>query len=55
LFQQKDAVGNFSSEFYWSSTQNSATNAWVKSFGNTGNRGAGMKSTTFKMRVIRAF
>jgi len=55
LFQQKDAVGNFSSEFYWSSTQNSATHAWVKSFGSTGNRGAGTKTTTYKMRVIRAF
>ena len=55
LFQEKDAVGNFTNEFYCSSTQNNATNAWVKSFGVTGNLGAGTKTTTFKMRAIRAF
>jgi len=55
LFQQKDAVGGFLSEFYWSSTQNSADDAWVKSFGNTGNHGSTSKSITYRVRVIRAF
>jgi len=54
LFQQKDAVGSFTVEFYWSSTQSTSTNAWVQSF-NTGTQGSTSKSITYKMRAIRAF
>ncbi|MBN1462901.1 MAG: DUF1566 domain-containing protein, partial [Paludibacteraceae bacterium] len=55
LYLQKTVVGGFTSNFYWSSTESSDTNANAQTFG-TGTQMTFAKSTsTFYVRAIRAF
>lgn len=49
---QKDIIGNFQSEYYWSSTEYDADRAWVHSFGVSGGAGGTQyKSTHFPYRI----
>ena len=54
LYLQKVAVGGFASAFYWSSTEDDNSYAWVQTF-VTGNQINGSKSTTYYVRAVRAF
>ena len=57
LFLQKDAVGGFTTNFYWSSTEQIAPGhyyAWGKDFNGSGIIGAN-KFLTYNVRAIRAF
>ncbi len=54
MFLQKATIGNFTSNFYWSSTGNNFSNAWFQSF-FIGSQGSGNKSNTFYVRAVRAF
>ncbi len=57
LFLQKDAVGGFTTNFYWSSTEQIAPGhyyAWGKDFNGSGMTGAN-KFLTYNVRAIRAF
>jgi hypothetical protein len=54
LYLQKDAVGNFTNAFYWSSTENSSDRAWSQDF-NDGSQYNHYKYQTFPVRPIRAF
>jgi hypothetical protein len=47
-------VGGFANEWYWSSTQMSATTARVVLFDN-GNQGGELKINTARVRAVRAF
>ena len=48
-------VGNFSSSFYWSSTEVDIVVAWFQSFSN-GNQSAGLgKANAYYVRAVRAF
>lgn len=54
LFMQKDLVGNFISDYYWSSTEFSSISAWCQDF-STGVVSNVIKSFPFGVRAIRAF
>ncbi len=54
LYQAKSAVGGFASDVYWSSTENSALNAWYQGFDN-GYQYDFIKSFEWRVRPVRAF
>ena len=47
-------VGNFSSSFYWSSTEIDTNNAWVQHL-VIGDQGTNIKYSTYNVRAVRAF
>lgn len=54
LYEQKAVVGNFTSAFYWSSSENSNERAWCQDF-DDGSQYNHYKYQTFPVRPIRAF
>ena len=54
LVLQKDVVGNFADDTYWSSTESSAANAWCQSFLNAAQTPF-EKTALFRVRCVRAF
>ena len=54
LYFQRELVGNFTNEIYWSSTEYSNFYAWIQSFGN-GGQSTRTKNTFLRVRPIRAF
>ena len=54
LWEQKNVVGGFAKDYYWSSTEIDHANAWDQAFGN-GLQYSGYKPTTFPARAVRAF
>ena len=54
LYIQRAKVGGFSTDYYWSSSESSATSAWVQNF-ITGLQNTRPKSTTNYVRPVRAF
>ncbi|MFZ2448981.1 MAG: DNRLRE domain-containing protein [Methylovulum miyakonense] len=54
LFVNRTAIGGFSSELYWSSSEYNDNNAWVQYFGS-GDKFGGLKNTGFHVRAVRAF
>jgi hypothetical protein len=54
LFTRKDYVGDFTSEYYWSSTEFSSISAWCQNF-STGSQYNLSKSIPYGVRAIRAF
>ena len=56
LWLSKDAIGGFSNDYYWSSTEFDSNNAWLQSFFN-GGQFDGAKNTPFpySVRAIRSF
>ncbi len=50
----ESAVGGFSDNNYWSSTENSANNAWKQNF-NNGNQNNNNKSVGWCVRAVRGF
>ncbi len=54
LYEQKDSVGGFASDFYWSSSENSAGNAWGQNF-YYGNQTNYTKNSAIHVRAVRAF
>jgi hypothetical protein len=54
LYQQKDAVGGFAVNYYWSSTEYNSLQACFQYFYN-GAQLFNVKSTTYYVRAIRAF
>ena len=53
LYLNKVAIGGFADKFYWSSSELNALTAWGQSFNSGG--GYGSKSSTFRVRAVRAF
>jgi len=47
-------VGGFSTDNYWSSSENDANNAWNQNF-NNGNQNNNNKNNTNYVRPVRAF
>jgi hypothetical protein len=47
-------IGNFSRNYYWSSTENNSINAWLQYF-NNGIQYFGNKGSTNFVRAVRAF
>lgn len=54
LYQQKDVVGNFADNYYWSSTESGSGSAWSQHFFN-GYWHASNKSDLDRVRAVRAF
>ena len=54
LFFQKDNVGNFANNYYWSSTEFSSLSAWCQNLSN-GIQNNQDKSLPYVVRAIRAF
>lgn len=53
LYTNKVAIGGFG-DFYWSSTEVDANNAWFQDFTN-GAQGAAIKASTIRVRCVRSF
>jgi hypothetical protein len=54
LWLNKVAIGGFSDYYYWSSSEGSAYLAWVQNF-SSGSQASGSKSSTARVRAVRAF
>lgn len=54
MYLQRNLIGNFTSDMYWSSTEADVNKAWAQSFSN-GTMSSDPKSTIRRVRAIRAF
>ena len=54
LYQQCALVGGFANNYYWSSSEYNADNAWEQSFLN-GNQGNASKNNNYYVRCVRSF
>jgi hypothetical protein len=54
LYANKNALGGFTANAYWSSSESDANQAWCQFF-NNGNQYKNSKSYTYYVRCIRAF
>ncbi|MCL2412189.1 MAG: DUF1566 domain-containing protein, partial [Treponema sp.] len=54
LFQNRAAVGNLGTGWFWSSSQGNTTNAWLQSFAS-GSRLDFNKHSNDAVRAVRAF
>ena len=54
MYLQKKAIGGFVNNFYWSSSEDSGSYAWLQYFRN-GNESSNIKSSALYVRAIRAF
>ena len=55
LYINRSAIGGFTNNSYWSSTENGNNNAYSQDFSNGIQTGGNSKLTTFYVRAIRAF
>jgi hypothetical protein len=54
MYVNKSAIGGFSTDFYWSSSEYGDDSVWVQDF-SLGLQGTGLKNLTLYMRPVRAF
>ena len=57
MYKSKDAIGNFTNEYYWSSSEHSNFEGWLQNF-ETGNQAFTYKvfnGITYPVRAIRSF
>ncbi|MBK7712962.1 MAG: hypothetical protein IPJ37_20025 [Bacteroidales bacterium] len=54
LFSQKDLIGGFNNDVYWSSTEFSSITSWSQNFSN-GKQVNLSKTLPYSVRAIRAF
>ena len=52
---QKSGIGGFADEYYWSSSEYDAGNAWFQNFGNGNQSLYYYKYFTYYVRAVRAF
>ena len=55
LFEQKDIVGNFTYDYYWSSTEFDVYFTWQQLFGGSGQVSYDDKVSPARVRAVRAF
>jgi hypothetical protein len=55
LYKQRNVVGGFASDFYWSSSEFDSLSAWSQYFTGGSQFPFGNKSSTFPVRCVRAF
>ena len=53
FYENKEEIGGFANNFYWSSTEFDSFNAWKQSF-NSGNQANGNKASNYYVRAVRA-
>lgn len=54
LYTNQATIGGFISNYYWSSTEDNASNAWAQDFSN-GTQISGNKLSPIRIRCVRAF
>ena len=54
LYENKDKIGGFASNFYWSSTERASYSAWNQGFAN-GSQYVDAKKASHDVRAVRAF
>jgi hypothetical protein len=54
MYVNKNAIGGFSNDFYWSSSEYGDDSVWVQDF-SLGLQGTGLKNLTLDVRPVRAF
>ncbi len=54
LYTNQGAIGGFASAFYWSSTENDSSSAWLQNF-NGGGQVDDPKNTNQRVRCVRSF
>lgn len=54
MYVQRAAIGGFTNNVYWNSTEITSVNAWAQLFGS-GQQGNVPKSTNYYVRAVRAF
>ena len=54
MYDNLQGVGGFAADYYWSSSENYANDAWIQSF-FSGNQSLSNKNTTYYVRPVRAF
>jgi len=54
LYQNRNMIGGFSTDYYWSSSEYNYNNAWIQNFDN-GFQDAYNKYTTCSVRAVRSF
>ena len=55
LYLNKTAVGGFAGDYYWSSSEGGSDGAWYQYFFNGAQDSHGSKSSTGRVRAVRAF
>jgi hypothetical protein len=55
LYENKDKIGGFANNYYWSSTEATKYVAWVQSFDSGNQGGPGNKNNTNYVRAVRDF
>ncbi len=55
LYEQKNSVGSFASEYYWSSSEISSANAWGQGFADGVQNDYSKYHGVFNVRAVRAF
>ena len=55
LYKQKEIVGGFATDYYWSSSEDCSGYAWIQYFGNGYQNDDYYKDYTFYVRAVRAF
>ena len=55
MFLQKATIGNFTSNFYWSSTERNSNTAWAQRFSDGNQIGNFVKTNSDYVRAVRAF
>ena len=54
IYQNRQHIGNYSKEVYWSATEDGKNNAWAQNFAN-GNQTKSNKQSTNAVRAVRPF
>ena len=55
LYLNRVAIGNFATNWYWSSSEDNAINAWGQYFGDVVNQLSFVKTYNVRVRAVRAF
>lgn len=54
LYLNKDAIGGFTNNYYWSSTESDLNYAWRQTL-STGNQGTSIKTGSYHVRCVKSF
>lgn len=54
IYKQRESIEGLTEEWYWSSTENSHSNAWIQRF-NDGNQNFSHKNNNHHVRAVRSF
>lgn len=55
LHNATSSIGNFQNNFYWSSTEDDAGDAWLQEFNSEGGQYYNSKDAAYMVRAVRAF